>query len=145
MKKWTVVLLIIIGVLVLIALTLYFYLGTYNEESGEYVEVTAENLPEYLESQKIVTSLPKNADMELNFGNKSYHVTKGSVEEGTSSNPDIVVNVPEKYIGELGNGVCATLKEATSNDDLSVETSVSNGELLWKYKSMLKYRNCLSK
>ena len=107
------------------------------------VLVTEENLPAYLSSFEIVHDLPKSANIQITFGKKDYVITKGEVRNGLADESDISLWFPEEYIGKLGYGICNTLREAVKNGDLKMETSLSNTELLWRYKGMLKYRDCI--
>ena len=37
---------------------------------------------------------------------------------------------------------CNTMKKAKANDDLGYDTKLSSLELAWKFKSMMKYKEC---
>jgi len=111
--------------------------------SGKPVLVTPNNLPSYLSGYPIINDLPKKASIYVKFDDLSYSVTRGSVIPGVPQNPDVVIILPEEYIGKLGYGVCGALREAIRNGDLRVESDLSNAQLLWKFKRMLKYRDCI--
>ncbi|MDO8517438.1 MAG: hypothetical protein Q7S33_04930 [Nanoarchaeota archaeon] len=75
---------------------------------------------------------------------KTYAITKGSVKEGNVENPDITILLSSKYLNELTtSNFCSIIKKAKANNDLGIETSLSTPSLLWKFKSMTKYRDCL--
>jgi hypothetical protein len=140
---------ILIGVAVLIVVLVIWYMFISGSKGGskEYVAgsitVTPENLPSFLASFEMINDVPKKGSIYLEMGELDYEITRGEVRVGEPSNPDIVVYMPEEYVGKFGNGICTTLREAMRNGDLYYETSLSKTELLWKYKKMMKYRDCV--
>jgi hypothetical protein len=113
--------------------------------------ITTDNFPEYASSQQIVKDLPKNAEISIKFysfegGQRqiqaSYTMTKGKVEKKDASSPDIEIMIHSKYLPEINN-LCATLKKAMQNGDVAYQTNLNSAALLWKYKGMMKYRDCL--
>ncbi|MFA7708176.1 MAG: hypothetical protein WCX73_04455 [Candidatus Pacearchaeota archaeon] len=113
---------------------------------SEQVLITKDNFQAYLEKQSIIQDLPKNAELSLVFSdtNEAYILTKSSVKKGLADNPDITITIPSKYIPSLGN-LCNAIKTANTNRDLSYEINpdISKASLLWKYKGMTKYKDCL--
>jgi len=109
----------------------------------EPVVVTSENLPTFLSSLDITNSLHEDTVIYARFGELDYTITKGNAFSGKPENPDITMTLPEEYIGKLGYGPCGAIQEALKNGDLYVETDLSKGQLLWKYKGILKYRDCI--
>ncbi len=116
----------------------------------EQVEVTKENFEVFLESQKMIIDLPLDSLLllklyNLNNGNKnweeSYILKKGKVEKGNLENPDITIFLSSEYIKNLPN-FCNILKLAKANGDISYDTKMNQISLLWKYRRMMKYRNC---
>ena len=67
--------------------------------------------------------------------------TKNSVEIGETSDADIEMIVNSKYISQLGN-LCLAVQNAKANGDLEYEYNIGKTKLLWKYKSMMKHKNC---
>ena len=122
--------------------------------TGKQVAVTKENLYLYIESQKIIQELPKNALISLRLYNsdtgtrqweKSYVITKGNVEEVNAQNMDenkldaeIIIN--SKYA--LSAEFCTVIKQARANNEFGYELKSSKISLLWKYREMMKYRDC---
>lgn len=114
--------------------------------------ITYENIEDVLSGNNIVKVLPEDAQMILRFYNfntgsrvweKSYTLKKGSVKKGASANPDISLSMHSKYFNELTDqNLCSTIKKAKNNDDLGVEIYISQAALLWKYRSILKYKEC---
>jgi len=113
------------------------------------VEINSASLPSVLEQFRLVDDLPEDSRIEINVGSNSYIVEKGNVEvqdgESNSGEVDAKVSLPEKYFEVFGEkGWCEGLKEANANGDLGVEIKEGKKkDLLWKYKSLVKYKSCL--
>ena len=115
-----------------------------------YINYT--NFAEILSESDLVGYLPKDTALLLRFYNstsgereweKSYVMKKGAVVEGISE-ADITFIMHAKYLDTLTNkNFCEIIKNAKGNGDLSIETKLSKMDLLWKFKSMYKYRECL--
>lgn len=90
-----------------------------------------------------VKDLPKSAVIELKIGEEHYTVSKSSVTLGRPENPDITLTLPTKYSTELSKDLCGAVKQANQNRDLGVEIHTSQTALMWKYRGMLKYKDCL--
>ena len=123
------------------------------KSSQEYVmvSVTKENLPQFLNSISIIDDLPENGEIELrlfnfNSGERSWEETyvmkQGGAYQGNAENPDVIILLHSKYVTELGN-ICPTLQQANRNGDLGFEFHDSTASLLWKYKKIVKYKDCL--
>lgn len=91
----------------------------------------------------MVKDLPKKAVIELKLGEEYYAVTKDSISAGRPSNPDLTISLPAHYANQIAFGLCSMVKKASDNGDLSMEMHSSQAALMWKYKNMLKYKNCL--
>jgi len=106
--------------------------------------ITKDNFQAYLEKQSIIQDIPKKAEISLIFSDtkESYIITKSSVKKGQAINPDIIITIPSTYIPSLSN-FCNAIKTANTNKDLGYELVASKMSLLWKYKSMMKYKDCL--
>ena len=149
MKRGLKIFLIILGVLLVIAIGIVSYLvWLFSPASfGEHVPVdlSAETLPGYLSAQQIVKSLPKTTDIQVNFGENEYVIEEGSIDFGESEDPDVTIELPEEYIDKIGEeGLCVSLQEAIANGDLEVTTEMTEAELMWKYRALLKYRGCIT-
>lgn len=120
---------------------------------GAPVNLDYGNLAGYLSSTSMVKALPSNSEIALKFYNfnsgerqweKSYILRKDSAVEGEAANADITIIISSKYITQMGSsGLCNAVKKAKSNGDLATSSDLSTLQLLWKFKSMLSYRNCL--
>lgn len=100
----------------------------------------------------IVQDLPNDAVLRLQFYNfdsgvreweKSYNLKKNSVQEGSDTG-NIQIIMHSKYVQDFKiKSVCEVLTSAKNNGDFGVDTEMSDSALVWKYKSMMKYRSCL--
>ena len=148
-KLKTIIIISVIFILIISGVYAYFSFFSKDSEtgqqnpSGQTVVVTEENFYLYLSSLDFVQDLPSSAVISLKTTNKEYSITKSSAVEGKAENPDMTISIPSSYISKLGKGFCAVLDEAKTNGDLGIETHISQTSLLWKYKSMTKYRSCL--
>lgn len=114
--------------------------------------ITKTTFASYAQSQPIIKDVPEGAEILLKLytisaGEKkwetSYIVKKGSVVEGTLSNPELTLTLHSEYLADLNKiGFCVTVKKARNNGDLGIETSLGTTSLLWKYKVMMKYKEC---
>ncbi|GBE20048.1 MAG TPA: hypothetical protein ENG87_04475 [Candidatus Pacearchaeota archaeon] len=149
-------LVIIISVMIIIGLLAYFIPKinpsgkAIKSSNSKPVIVTKENFPVYLENQEIVKDLPKNAVISLRFYNfdsgereweESYVIEKESVKKGEIGDADIEIIVHSKYIPQLGN-FCSAIQNANKNGDFGYEYNLGKTRLLWKYKSMIRYKDC---
>ena len=150
---------VIIGIIILI--TIIISLGPKIETTGKSVvrstvsgttqpAITKENFPIYLQNQKIITDLPKKAEISLKFYNfdtgqrqweESYIIKKGTIQKGQAQNPDLTIILHSKYIPQLAN-FCSAAKQSKSNQDLTFTINIGKVKFLWKYKGMMKYKGC---
>lgn len=96
-----------------------------------------------LMESEFVQDLPKNAVIELKLGENYYTVSKNSVTVGKPENPDLTISLPAKYMNDISAGLCETVKRANQNRELGMEIHASQTSLMWKYRGMLKYKDCL--
>ncbi len=158
-KKWE----ILIGILVIAAIVIILLLNRF-EETGQVINtgnslsgttnpVTYANIESYLSSNQVVKALPSSAAITLKFYNwdkgyreweKSYILTKGSAAEGVAEDPDMTIIVASRYISQISSlGLCGVISQAKANGDLGTRTERSNLALMWKFKGMFSYRECL--
>jgi len=117
------------------------------------VKVSYSNFAEVISKNSIVGDLPSNAVLQLKFYNfnlgervweKSFVMRKASVTEENIANADIVLSLDSKYLRELtSRNFCDIIQKANANGDLGFESPLSEASLLWKFKSMMKYKDCL--
>ncbi len=126
------------------------------QSSGSEVQViplSYENIEGVLSRSSMIIDLPEKSTILLRFYNfnsgqrqweKSYIITPGSVKEGYLENEDITLTLDSGYLQGLTTGnFCSAIQQAKTNGDLGVYTELSTASLLWKFKSMTKYRECL--
>ena len=127
------------------------YSSVSNEVGLENADYSS--LVENLLNSPIVGDLPDDARILLKFYNfdsgereweSSYVIEKNNIEIKEIDNEDIFIFVHSKYIDELNdNSLCEVLELANKNNDVGIETKLSEVALMWKYKNMLEYKNCL--
>lgn len=138
------VLIILVGILVVGGIYFYSLFNPVEIIEQKGILLSGEELPAYLENHQIFQELPEETNIQINFGKEEYSVLEESVESGELSDADVTVNVPEEYIEKVGElGLCSALEEAVKNNEVSVETTLSESELTWKYRDLLKYRECI--
>lgn len=152
---------ILIFLAVILSSSFAYYLISYNISSSPNYQtsyavkatpITYENIEKVLSGNDMIKMLPENSEVSLKFysfntGSRvwenSYVLKKGIVKEGTSANPDITLSMHSKYFNELTDqNLCSTIKKAKNNNDLGAEMRISYAALLWKYRSVLKYKDC---
>jgi uncharacterized protein YpmS len=120
-------------------------------ETSEKIIVTKETLPLYLESHPLTSELPDDGEIELQLYSfssgkrvweESYVLTKDRVYEGRAKNPDVIIFLDAKYVDDLGN-ICGALTEAREHNDIAIEIKQSTPALLWKYRTLVAYKDCL--
>ncbi len=142
-KKVTIA--VVLGVIILLALIyVAFLFRPVKYVPHVPVELDPETLPGYLSSLQLIDDLPRHSKIQINFGEYEYYVLDGEVVEGQEENPEMILSVPEEYIDRIGEvGACQASSEALDKNELSLEKLISDTELLWKYQSMLRYKDCL--
>lgn len=111
-------------------------------------KITIDNFGPMLSENEIVKNLPSDAMINLILLNesveKSYILSKNNVSLGKSESPDVVLTLPIKYLDNLTTqNFCGIVKAANANKELSVDLKLSMTRFLIKYRSVLKYRDCL--
>ena len=152
-----------IGIAVLIIFGVVLFLGSKissnavksstNSGASKPVVVTKENLDQYLEGSSIIKDMPKKGTASLHFYNnidgerkivETYTIQGKDVTRGNLNleNIDAEIYIDEKYISEAGKGFCGVIQKANSNGELIIEMKKSEIELLWKYRGLLKHKDC---
>ncbi|MDD5628176.1 MAG: hypothetical protein PHU21_03865 [Elusimicrobia bacterium] len=112
--------------------------------------VTRQSLPAYLEGLAAMKDLPDDANIQLRFyrsasgmrvQENSYVIRKG-VAGGEALDADLEVLLDSKYIPELGAGLCPAIRKARANRDMGFNIRKNSAALLWKYRGVLKYKDC---
>jgi len=101
----------------------------------------------------MIQDLPKKAILTLSFYNfdkgereweRTYVLTKGEVKEGTIDQADIKLIMASKYLTVLNNNnLCGLIQHAQNTGNFASESSLSKTSLIWKFKSMMEYKDCL--
>ena len=148
-----VVLIAIIGIAINNKTTLGSFLGIKSDSiNAPTIDIDYSNFAQALSSSSIVNELPSDSAILLRFYNfnsgereweKSYIIRKGEVKEGYNSDVDMTVVMHSRYIEPLNNkNFCSVIRESQKNGDFGYESKISDARLLWKYKGMIKYREC---
>lgn len=165
MKK-SIIIAMVVGIVVLLIIGVVFSLMNNKKEVVGNVEVNAnpnpvqteqvvvsitkDNLPGFLVGQQVVKDIPEKAVLMLRFYNfnsgerqweESYVIKKNSVEKASTEEYDVMLIMDSKYLSDLGD-LCGAVKKAKANNDFGFESEMSSTEFMWKYKSMLKYKDC---
>jgi len=115
-------------------------------------EVSYEEVRQIILANQMIKDMPEKAALLLRFYNfntgertweQSFILRTNSVEPGVTE-ADITIVIHSKYKNYINpNNLCNIIKTAKANDDLGIWTELSTTKLLWKFKSMTKYRDCL--
>lgn len=120
--------------------------------SDDYALPDFEQVKSFLEKEQIVKDVPQAGKILIQFyhfnscgkiTDKSYVISGGKILQEQSS-CDLEILISSDYAKKFsGNNLCEIIQEARNNGHLSQKTNASNSKLLWTYKSMLKYKDCL--
>lgn len=151
-KLWIVLISIPVLLLIICGILYISYLSPFDEKkiSGPTVNITYQNFAEIISQNPLVNDLPVDGSILLIFYDKKtsakekeFFLTKGKVEEKDVVG-DITLSLPSTYMQGLTNkNLCEKITSANNNNELQFSSSISDKELLWKYKGMVKYKDCL--
>lgn len=96
-----------------------------------------------LANNDVVRELPEKAQIALYTNEVIYTIEKNTVTLGAPTDPDASIHLKTSYAQNLAQDFCGTIKEANKKGGFRVEQHRSYTALTWKYKSMLKHKNCL--
>ena len=112
-----------------------------------------QRLEDILPNNEIIQKLPGDAKINLVFfiveagewvSEKNYIITTGDVVQGSADDADMNLFINSKYLSKLTeNNFCTIIKGAKSNGDFASQLQISTTSLLWKYKSIMSYKDCL--
>jgi hypothetical protein len=153
---------IFIGVLWVVAIILAVYLvypSLFVKQEIKQVSTTPtipinySNFEKEIAKNGMVKAIPKDSEILLRFYNfsggerqweRSFLLKTASVKQSDRTSADITLVLASKYLNELTNkNLCSIIQKANKNGDLGVETELSSTSLLWKFKSMSSYKECL--
>ncbi|MGV8142603.1 MAG: hypothetical protein ACP5NS_03125 [Candidatus Pacearchaeota archaeon] len=139
---------IIISIFVLISLFAFaIFLDSGNSKLSEAtgLAVTTETFPVYMETHPLIKDLPSDASISLTIGGQAYGVSGKEIQvDKVINDADISIELPAGYESRIGQvGLCAAVKEAIENGDITIDTKLSKTQLLMKYYKLIKYRSCI--
>jgi len=117
----------------------------------ENKNITKDNFYQFISGNELIKNLPKDASLNLKLYNfnsgerqweKTYSISKDKIIEGYDEKADADIILNSDYAISLANDFCGTLKKANKAGDLGLELKKGEAGLLWKYKSMMKYKSC---
>jgi hypothetical protein len=121
-------------------------------KNDTYAGPDFERLKNVMQEQQIVKDIPTNGKISLKFFHftegcriydKSYILSGGKITESTGT-ADIYLTLSSAYVDRITKeNFCEIITEARNNGDLGQKTEIGKATLLWRYKSMLKYKDCL--
>jgi hypothetical protein len=122
--------------------------------SSPTIAVNYSNFEKVLSKSSMIKDLPNEGEILLKFYNfntgervfeKTFLLKKERIVETEQKDSEIIILLHSKYLKELTNkNLCNIFKKANLAGDLSIETNLSKTSLSWKFKSMIKYLECLS-
>ncbi|OGJ20570.1 hypothetical protein A3K73_05290 [Candidatus Pacearchaeota archaeon RBG_13_36_9] len=121
-------------------------------KNDTYTEPDFDRLKNVMQEQQIVKDVPSAGKISLKFyhfaegcriWDKSYILSDGKITEGGGES-DIQLWIASSYVDRITEtNFCDIIKEARASGDLGQDATAGEATLLWRYKSMLKYRECL--
>ena len=113
-----------------------------------------QDLPNKLSNTQIIKDFPDKAVVSLRFftfiggqrlWQNEYIIKKASVVEGKVENPDVIIILHSKYLNRIYNeDLCMIMQDAKKNGDLGFDTQINKIALAWEFKSLAKYKSCIS-
>lgn len=118
--------------------------GNTTEATG--LVVSEESFPTYLETHPAIEGMPDSSLVELNIGDNTYEIEGQHVYLTQSEGEkDLKITLPSGYEEIIGQiGLCNAVKKANENNELGVELHASKATILFKYRKLLKYGECLN-
>ena len=120
----------------------------YDKEAPRFEELKTK-----LKKEQIIKDLPKKGSIRLGFyhfigkhrkWDRIYYITKEGIKE-ENLKADINLWIHSDYVNQFdGNNLCEIIKKARANDDLSNSLNIGTYSFLWKYSSIMKYKDCLN-
>jgi len=105
-----------------------------------------------MKDEPFVQDFPKTGSLRMRFyhftqgcriWDKSYYISGGTVIE-SNNKADIDVWMHSDYVEMFKTkDLCEVLETSRNNGDFGQWSDLSQTTLLWRYKSMLKYKDCL--
>lgn len=143
--------LVIILILLIIGIGVFQKFHSTGKVVGTQIEVVPlstgemQKVVQTLSSSDFVKDVPPESPISIRFfsfsgGERIWH---DAVIIGENKEPIVYLTLDAKYISEFNqDNLCEVIKKANQNRDLGFYSEYSKATLLWKYKSMLQYRDC---
>jgi hypothetical protein len=121
-------------------------------KNDTYEKPDFNRLKNIMSSNEIVKAVPEKGSILMSFyhftegcriWDKHYVLSGGKIKDG-SGQTDIQIWMHSKYVDMISeSNFCDIIKEARNNGDLGQDSKLGEATLLWRYKSMIKYKDCL--
>ena len=142
-KIFLIVSLTILVAFLILGIWIYSLLKSVEINEIKGINLTKEGFADYLEGHTLIKELPEGSDISLKLNGYSYSLSQGVVEESPNSESDLEISISEDYIAKIGEeGLCSAMSEGLDSGEIKVKTELSESELVWKYKDVLKYMEC---
>lgn len=117
------------------------------------IKINYSNFEKEIAKSGMVKAIPQDSSILLRFYNfdsgerqweRSFLLKTASVKQTNQTSADMTLVLSSKYLNELTNkNLCSIIQKANKNGDLGIETELSSASLLWKFRSMSSYKECL--
>ncbi len=121
-------------------------------KNDTYAKPDFDRLETVMSEQQIVKDVPSAGKISLKFyhfaegcriWDNSYILNEGQIKEGGGES-DIQLWIASSYVDKItADNFCDIIKEARANGELGQDATAGEATLLWRYKGMLKYKECL--
>jgi hypothetical protein len=122
-------------------------------KNDTYTNPDFARLENIMGGQQIVKDVPQKGKISLKFYHftegcriydKNYILTDGKIQE-SGGEADIYIIIDSEYADRItADNFCDVVKEARAAGDLGQWTAdIGTSTLLWRYRGMLKYKECL--
>lgn len=121
-------------------------------QNDSYARPDFGRLKNVMQTQQIVKDVPEKGKISLRLFHftdgcriydKSYMLSNGKIAESREE-ADIYIILHSNYVDKITEtNFCDIVKESRNNGDLGQWSDVGEATLLWRYRGMLKYKECL--
>jgi len=142
------VMLFLLGVIFLFVISLLIF-----QVRNERVVANVVSEKRNISLSEVLQVFPKNTEVLIQFSSekegeltveKSYVIKGNILNETQTSSSEVIVTLDEKYLSLLeAEDVCSIAQEIYKNNAYTYETTLNKAELLWKFRNLLRYRDCL--
>jgi hypothetical protein len=110
-------------------------------------------LEQIIPQNEMIQKLPEDARIQMIFFNRNsgywraeryYKISKASVIPGTISNPEFKFVMNARWVSQFTeSNFCEVMHQARAASEADAEAFGSKTSLLWKYRGVIGYRDCL--